>query len=498
MPTQPQIHFTERPYLAHEHPRLRDYWRAFKERLQRSVKRKALFGNTDPLIDKQLKQAFTKDSTFSQEKFELLVSYFIRSFLHYANDGYARADYHGYPSEQGMVSDSIEGAARNYPLLAAYLHYQPNTNSPLVKQVQQALSEGFLNATDPSHSGYWGELKSFQQTICESADFALALWLSKEHVWTHYNAQQKQQIIDWLRQINQVQTVDNNWHLFILLVQFVVKDLTGIDEINHERYQRIKEFYVGNGWFRDGEKGNFDYYNSWGFHYGLFWLDQISPNFDRTFIQQSAVEFCQDFHYLFAPQGFAFFGRSLPYRFAAPTALISTMIQQQKSNGQGKRILSCLTHFFIQQDAIAHGNVTQGLFQKDRRLVDPYSGTASGLWSLRPLILLLYGSQQIDFWQTEEQPLALEQQDYDISIPAINLRIIGTQATQEIVALFQHQQYPNAPFSQACLQQQNILKRGLEWLCGRSTRGKNNLLRKGVISFSSKLSLYLADKEKIN
>lgn len=78
MPTQPQIRFTERPYLAHEHPRLRDYWRAFKERLQRSVKRKALFGNTDPLIDKQLKQAFTKDSTFSQEKFELLVSYFIR------------------------------------------------------------------------------------------------------------------------------------------------------------------------------------------------------------------------------------------------------------------------------------------------------------------------------------------------------------------------------------------------------------------------------------
>ncbi|MFU2059149.1 DUF2264 domain-containing protein [Avibacterium volantium] len=496
MPTQPQIRFNERPYLAHEHPRLRDYWRAFKERLQRSLKRKALFGNTDPLIDKQLKQAFTKDSTFSQEKFELLVSYFIRSFLHYANDGYARADYHGYPSEQGMVSDSIEGAARNYPLLAAYLHYQTHSSEPLFIQIRERLAQGFLNATNPQHLGYWGDLASFQQTICETADFALALWLSKKWIWQQYNDEQQQQILTWLRQINQVQTVDNNWHLFVLLVQFVVKDLSGIDEINHERYQRIKEFYVSNGWFRDGEKGNFDYYNSWGFHYGLFWLDQISPNFDRTFIQQSAVEFCDKFHYLFAPQGFAFFGRSLPYRFAAPSALISTMIQQGKTDGRGKRIFSTLTHFFIQHSAIQQGNVTQGLFQADRRLVDPYSGAASGLWSLRPLILLLYGSQQIDFWQTEEQPLALEQQDYDISIPAINLRIIGTQATQEIVALFQHQQYPNAPFSQACLQRQNILKRGLEWLCGRSTRGKNNLLRKGVVSFSSKLSLYLADKEK--
>ncbi|MFZ7235568.1 DUF2264 domain-containing protein [Avibacterium gallinarum] len=496
MPTQPQIRFTERPYLAHEHPRLADYWRAFKERLQRSLKRKALFGNTDPLIDKQLKQAFTKDSTFSQEKFELLVSYFIRSFLHYANDGYARADYHGYPSEQGMVSDSIEGAARNYPLLAAYLHYQTHSSEPLFIQIRERLAQGFLNATNPQHSGYWGDLASFQQTICETADFALALWLSKKWIWQQYNDEQQQQILTWLRQINQVQTVDNNWHLFVLLVQFVVKDLSGIDEICHERYQRIKEFYVGEGWFRDGEKGNFDYYNSWGFHYGLFWLDQIDPNFDRTFIQQSAVQFCDKFHYLFAPQGFAFFGRSLPYRFAAPSALISTMIQQGKTDGRGKRIFSTLTHFFIQHSAIQQGNVTQGLFQADRRLVDPYSGAASGLWSLRPLILLLYGSQQIDFWQTEEQPLAIEQQDYDISIPAINLRIIGTQATQEIVALFEHQQYPNAPFSQACLQRQNILKRGLEWLCGRSTRGKNNLLRKGVTAFSSRLNLYLPDKEK--
>ncbi len=496
MAIKPQIRFNERPYLAHEHPRLRDYWRAFKERLQRSLKRKALFGNTDPLIDKQLKRAFTKDSTFSQEKFELLVSYFIRSFLHYANDGYARADYHGYPSEQGMVSDSIEGAARSYPLLAAYLHYQTHSSEPLFIQIRERLAQGFLNATNPQHSGYWGDLASFQQTICETADFALALWLSKKWIWQQYNDEQQQQILTWLRQINQVQTVDNNWHLFVLLVQFVVKNLSGIDEICHERYQRIKEFYVGEGWFRDGEKGNFDYYNSWSFHYGLFWLDQIDPNFDRTFIQQSAVQFCDKFHYLFAPQGFAFFGRSLPYRFAAPSALISTMIQQGKTDGRGKRIFSTLTQFFIQHQAIQQGNVTQGLFQADRRLVDPYSGAASGLWSLRPLILLLYGSQQIDFWQTEEQPLAIEQQDYDISIPAINLRIIGTQATQEIVALFQHQQYPNAPFSQACLQRQNILKRGLEWLCGRSTRGKNNLLRKGVISFSSKLSLYLADKEK--
>lgn len=493
MPKQ-KIRFAERPYLAHEHPMLRDYWCAFRERLARSYKRKNFCKNAS-LLDKNLQQAFTQSEIFSQEKFELLVHYFIRSFFHYANDGFSRADYYGYPSEQGMISDSIEGAARNYPLLAAYLHYQTNIHHPLFIQIQQALSQGFLNATNPDHSGYWGTLTNFKQTICESADFALALWFSKHHIWVNYTAPQQQQILTWLRQINHVQTVDNNWHLFILLVQFVIKDLSGIDEICHERYQRIKEFYVGEGWFRDGESGNFDYYNSWGFHYGLFWLDQIDPNFDRTFIQQSAVEFSEKFHYLFAPQGFAFFGRSLPYRFAAPCALISTMIQQGYTDGRGKRILSTLTHFFIQQQSIEKGNVTQGVFQSDRRLLDPYSGAASGLWSLRPLILLLYASQQIDFWQAEESPLAIEQQDYDVSIPSIHLRIIGTKATQEVIAMFQYQQYPDVPFVQASLHDQSHYQRWIEWLCGRSTRTKNNLLRKGVTTYSSKLSLYLPDKK---
>lgn len=40
---KPTIRFSQRPYLAHEHPRLQDYYRAFKERVQRTYKRNGLF-----------------------------------------------------------------------------------------------------------------------------------------------------------------------------------------------------------------------------------------------------------------------------------------------------------------------------------------------------------------------------------------------------------------------------------------------------------------------
>lgn len=483
------IRYTQRPRLAHEHPTWQDYWRYFKQNLRSLKKRKKPFEQ----LEQQLRQHIYS-SQFEKKQFDFLIEYFIRSFLHYADKDYARAYYPGFPSEQGVQSDSIEGVTRNLPLLATFIR-QTETSHYLYQEVQQALKQSFLSATNPHNPNYWGKLGDYQQKVCETADFALALWLSKKQIWQQYTASQQQQILAWLKEINQVKTVDNNWHLFVLLVQFVIKDLTGEDLINLDRYQRIKEFYVGNGWFRDGAKGNFDYYNSWGFHYGLFWLDQINPDFDRTFIQQSAVEFSKNFKYLFSPQGFAFFGRSIPYRFAAPCGLISTMLQQGKADGEVKRIFSCLTQFFMQRGAIKQGNFTQGVFQTDRRLVDPYSGAASSLWSLRSFILLLYGANQIDFWATEEQPLIIEQQDYDILIPEINLRIIGIKNTQEITALFTYNQYPEVAIEKGSLSQQACYYAWLEKLIGRSLRTKNNLLRQGVTCYSSRLNLFQNNRE---
>ena len=55
---------------------------------------------------------------------------------------------------------------------------------------------------------------------------------------------------------HQIFLQDNNWHLFALTVEFVILSLTGEDTISHAKFERIKEFHVGGGWFRDGAKGN--------------------------------------------------------------------------------------------------------------------------------------------------------------------------------------------------------------------------------------------------
>ncbi|MBE2895315.1 DUF2264 domain-containing protein [Pasteurellaceae bacterium HPA106] len=481
------IRYTERPFLAHEHPTWRDYYRTFKQNIRKVFKYKKPFTE----YDDALMQAFEDEDYDFANGCITMRDYFIQSFLHHAHFDGAKAYYPGIPAEQGVESDAIESAARSYPLLAAFLHNKNNQNSLLYPKVQAILKTGFLSATNPQSEGFWGELSDYSQVICETADFALALWLSKSAVWVHYTATEQAQIINWLKKISDVKTVDNNWHLFIVLTQLVIRDLSGEDVVNHDRYARIKEFYVGDGWFRDGAKGNFDYYNSWGFHYALFWIDQIDPTFDRTFIVESAKTFCETFKYLFTPQGLTFFGRSIIYRFAAPSALVSSMLQQGQADGQVKRIVATLNRFFIQRGAIQKGVLTQGLFKTDRRLVDSYSGSGSALWSLRTLILLTYGGDDIQLWTTPEQPLEVEKGDFNLTIDAIGLTIIGHKKTGEVCAIFQQNDYPDYPFVNAALVSQSFWQPIAERIVGRAIRPKNNLIRKGVTCYSSRLNLFL-------
>lgn len=310
-------------------------------------------------------------------------------------------------------------------------------------------------------------------------------------VWKSYSAPERERILCWLQGVNNCKTVDNNWHLFIVLTQQVVLALSGKGENSEQRYARVKAFYVGEGWFRDGANGNFDYYNSWAFHYLLFWIDRINPDFDHQFITQSCAEFAHTFRYFFTPCGFPFFGRSISYRLAAPVALMANAIQSGRADGQLKRIISTLTHFFMLHGAEQHGAITQGLFQADRRLMDGYSGSGSSLWSLRTLILMLYAGTECELWDIDEAPLEVEIASFDFTIDAISARVTGIKETQEVIVTFTHDQYPDAPFRDGKLITQGWWPIVLESISGRSTRPKNNLLRKGVTTFSSRLNLYL-------
>ncbi|EPQ9917474.1 DUF2264 domain-containing protein [Vibrio vulnificus] len=480
-----------RPTIPYEHPDAAMYCKLFKENLIRLMHKKRAYSRHDDMIQ----ALFSREGESLKRLCETWVSYTAEAFEHYAVWDYSHAYYPGRPSQQTARTDAIEGVSRVLPTLAAWLHAHPE-GTPLLglngkpMDVVAIIRSALLAGTDPSHQGYWGELHDYDQRICESADLALVLWLSKKQVWAQFDTRQKQQVSAWFKQVNQLNTVDNNWHLFILTVQFVLKDLTDEDRVDRDKYERIKEFYVGDGWFRDGANGNYDYYNAWGFFYSLYWLDQIDPSFDRPFIQQAMSDFVAGYRYFFTPQGLPLFGRSACYRLSASAPLLAAVDQHSSAIelGEAKRAFRTNLQYFIANGALKNGAPTQGVFGDDGRLVDNYSGPASSFWSLRALNIALYSAQRIGLWEAQETPLEIEKGGFDFTLSAIEARVIGTFKTKEVTVLFQSDYTDKqSPISRQ-LSRQSLKYKCLELIVGRAARPKNNLLRKGITCYSSKMS----------
>ena len=88
-----------------------------------------------------------------------------------------------------------------------------------------------------------------------------------------------------------------------------------------EKYlQGVEEFYLGDGWYQDGDSGQKDYYVSFAIHfYCLFYarvMGEEDPERCRIY-KERAMLFGKTFIYWFDEDGAALpFGRSLTYRFA--------------------------------------------------------------------------------------------------------------------------------------------------------------------------------------
>jgi len=489
-----EIEATVRPVIPYEHPDAAMYYQIFRQHLLRQRYKKRPF----PVNDSRLQEVFLDTQTPIKKQCDYLVRYVAEAFHHYAVWDYTHAYYPGSPSQQNARTDAMEGVSRVLPTLAAWLSHQPQ-DEPFLTTIKKEriniaaiLKQSFLAGTNPQHRGYWGTLQDYDQRICESADLALALWLSRKWVWETLTPEQQAQITRWFTQVNTLKTVDNNWHLFPLTVQFVMRALNGSGGIDDKKYRRIKAFHVGEGWFRDGAQGNYDYYNAWGFHYSLYWLDQIDPNWDHAFIHQSMAEFASTYRYLLTPQGFPFFGRSACYRLAVAAPLLAYASQsgEPQAIGEAKRALETSLRYFIGHGAMREGAPTQGLFGEDERLVDNYSGPASSFWSLRALNIALYCGDNCGLWAGESLPLPVECQNFSFTIEAINLLVTGTSETGEVVTTFQSDYTQQQTPLTRRLESPSWLNKLKQTLVGRADRPKNNLLRKGVTSYSSKMTSF--------
>ncbi|VTP74194.1 Uncharacterised protein [Proteus vulgaris] len=104
------------------------------------------------------------------------------------------------------------------------------------------------------------------------------------------------------------------------------------------------------------------------------------------------------------------------------------------------------------------------------------------------MIIALYCAERINLWQTPSLPLPIEKDNFRFDIPSIQAFVSGVKATQEVNVIFcEDYTTQQTPLTRR-LEKQTLAQKVAETVIGQSRRPKNNLLRKGITSYSSKMA----------
>lgn len=434
---------------------------------------------------------FRRSDAPDNSAYEGLFRYFLEGWWTYRLPSGAGARYPGLGSWSGRRVDELEAFARSAPLWGAWVRGgRPTTverpdGSPI--DLVECFVQGLKVGTDPGSDHYWGGMSGrSDQRVVEAADIALALWLYDDRAWGRLSGAERDRVMEWLSLAHQLPGLENNWHLFFILIDRVQRAFgySGAERnVSRERFARIRAFHIGDGWFRDGPTGRADYYNAWGFHYLLHWIDRIDPEWDPQRIRQWLAQFVEGYRYLLGPHGFPILGRSVPYRVAvaAPLVLAQARGIPAAEPGEARRALDATWCHFIRNGAIRRGTVTQGYHGTDHRLLDNYSGPASSLWSLRSLVAAFAEGPESPLWQTPPTKLPVERNDYRIHLPAPQWTVRGEGSSGRIT--IELEENAGAEFSP--LEPYTLMERIRAAAYGRPRRPQNDGAKYGRPRYSS-------------
>ncbi|TSB47883.1 DUF2264 domain-containing protein [Alkalicoccobacillus porphyridii] len=279
----------------------------------------------------------------------------------------------------------------------------------------QSLIVGIKNGTNPEHPAYWGELKDYDQMLVEMSVYGYALCLIPDQFWGGLNKEEKDRLVTWLSQSSEYKCHDCNWLFFPVLVQLGLKNVGAAycQSTIEQSLTRIEDFYLGNGWYADGDDAHRDYYVSFAIHYySLFYAVMMEKEDPKraTLYKERAALFAQDYIYWFADGGEAVpFGRSMTYRFAQAgfwSAVVYAEVDVSPySLGEIKGMLMRHLRKWMQQPIFSpEGILTIGYAYPNLCMAENYNSPGSPYWALKTFLILALPDEHL-FWSVEEKPM---------------------------------------------------------------------------------------------
>lgn len=219
------------------------------------------------------------------------------------------------------------------------------------KRLHQLALQSYTNSVDPANPDYllW---KGPGQTLVDSAYFTNALIRAPKALWEPLDAKTKARIIAEIKALRRIEPPYINWMLFAAMNEAWLMSIG--EEFDPLRMnvaiRKINEWYVGDGWIKDGDAFHFDYYNAFVMHPMLVEILDVLDEKKGTFwngkpeeLRAQAVKRMQRYsehleRFISTDGSFPPIGRSLTYRTAAfqPLALLALRKQLPPSLPEGQ------------------------------------------------------------------------------------------------------------------------------------------------------------------
>lgn len=296
-------------------------------------------------------------------------------------------------------------------------------------ELERIYRNGLASGTNPESEEYWGGFHAFDQRFVEMAAISYGLILTPEKLWEPLDEEEKDNLAKWLYGINEYELPICNWVLFAVLVNLALKKLgRKYDGEKMERYlQGADSFYLGEGWYQDGDSGQKDYYVSFAIHfYSLFYakvMEKENPERCRLY-KERAVLFARQFIYWFDDGGEALpYGRSLTYRFSQVSFFCACLMADVEPFPVGvmKGLIVRHIRSWMEKPIFdRNGILTIGYGYPNLVMGERYNGPGSPYWALKTFAVLMLPDSH-PFWAAKPEPMPkLEEQ---IALPYADMLV---------------------------------------------------------------------------
>ena len=290
------------------------------------------------------------------------------------------------------------------------------------KQLREWALKSYAQSVDPESKDYllW---RKEGQPLVDAAYIAESFLRGYDALWVPLDDLTKQRYIAEFQQLRRVDPPYTNWLLFSSTVECFLKKAGAQTDYYRitSALRKVDEWYVGDGWYSDGEDFAFDYYNSFVIHPMYVECLEVMTNGGKQNIWNvkggnfpNALKRMQRFGMILerfvSPEGtFPVFGRSITYRTGVlqPLALLSLRgwLPKELPAGQVRAAMTAVIPrmFGDNRNFNAEGYLTLGFNGSQPNISDWY--TNNGSLYLASLAFLPLGlPADAPFWTDAPQP----------------------------------------------------------------------------------------------